>query len=537
MSVALALRVPRIVLVLVLGLGLGSVARAQPAPAPEPAPAGFDPIGPDGWPLGLSLGDLRSLPECQQPLPHTPGAEVTCRPHVDTGGLQWGLGFDWTSGATFGAVPTSGAAQGFGVEWDFAPSRMLQLAVRYELMGMPVPGMSTELAQHFLGEAKLRLWADEIERNGWVLGVGAGYALHADPLGGNAPLVRASLARELGAFAGTDSTVDMAAELAYERTLQDPRLEAVLASLRMGFEVNVAPKGLGEPAPHRWSHTTSLDFLFGPFLGFGLTLGLPVAPHLSLETSGIYMFDFTSDTTIHAYDGASWSAVTGPRLSFGIGYLQAQAGEAWIAHDAGGELRPVGIGELGLRGLVGCTGALEIGTWLRDDLDTGDVVAGGLVFRVGERSGAEASNGCGPRLALMTPPPPPAPVAPPEQTVRVDLTAPHVDIEVPNVHVDANVHVEVPKPEPVVIEVDLGAVLPGGFQVRLDPRLLPLGRLRGAGYITVEISAPGDVASIAANVTGTLSRDGVRVDGVTTVQGESSMIHAKFTIWPPGTHP
>ncbi len=522
MSVALVVRVPRIVPVLVLVLVLDPLARADD----------FDPIGPDGWPLGLSLGDLRALPECQQPLPHTPGAPVTCRPHVDTGGMQWGLGFDWTSGATFGAVPTSGAAQGFGVEWDYAPSRMLQLSLRYELMGMPVPGMSTELAQHFLGEAKLRLWADEIERNGWVLGVGAGYALHSDALGGNAPLVRASLARELGAFAGTDSTIDFAAELAYEQTLEDPQLQAVLASLRMGFEVNVAPKGLGEPAPHRWSHTTSLDILFGPFLGFGMTLGLPLAGPLSLQTSGLYMFDFTNDATVHAYDGASWAAVTGPRLAFGIGYLQAQAGEAWVAHDAGGELRPVGIGELGIRGLVGCTSALEIGTWLRDDLDTGNVVAGGLVFRIGERSGGEVTGGCGPRLALLTPPPPPAPVVP-EQTDRIEVAVPQVAVP----QVDAHVPVDVPKPEPLVLEVDLGAVLPGGFQVRLDPRLLPIGRLRGAGYITVEISAPGDVASIAANVTGTLSRDGVRVDGVTTVQSDSSVIHAKFTVWPPGTRP
>ena len=494
----------------------------------------FDPLDPDGWPLGLSLNDLRSLPECQQPLPHTPGAEVTCRPHIDTGGMQWGMGFDWTSGATFGTVPTSGAAQGFGVEWDYAPSHMLQLAVRYELMGMPVPGMSTELAQHFLGEAKLRLWADEIERNGWVLGVGAGYGLHSDALGGNAPLVRASIARELGAFAGTDSTVDFAAELAYEQTLQDPRLAAVLASLRMGFEVNVAPDGLGRPKPWSVPHTTSFDILFGPWLGFGLSVGFPLVPHVSLETTGLYMFDITSDDTIHAYDGASWSAVTGPRLSFGIGYLQAQAGEAWIGHDAGGELRPIGIGEIGVRGNVGCNSALDIGTWLRDDLDTGNVVAGGLVFRVVERSGSQASGGCGPRLALLTPPPPP-PLTPPEpvQTVNVDVAVPQVELP----HVDAHVEVAVPKPEPFVVEVDLGAVLPGGFQVRLDPRLLPIGRLRGAGYITVEISAPGDVASIAANVTGTLSRDGVRLDGVTTVQSDSSVIHAKFTVWPPGTHP
>jgi hypothetical protein len=453
--------------------------------------------------------------------------------------MQWGMGFDWTSGATFGNVATSGAAQGFGVEWDWAATRSLQLAARYELLGVPVPGMSTELAQHFVGELKYRVWADEVERNGWVLGAGGGLALDSDMLGGTAPLVRASIARELGAFASGTSTVDMAAELAYEQTLGDARLQAVLASLRMGFEIDVAPRGLGRAAPREWSHTSSLDFLFGPFLGFGLTLGVPLVSHVSLETSGLYMFDFTSDDTVHAYDGASWSAVTGPRLSLGLGYLQAQAGEAWIAHDAGGELRPVGIGELGVRGLVGCHSAIDLGLWLRDDLDTGDVVAGGLVLRIVARSGraAGARELCMPRLALAMPPaaPPPAPV---EQTVRYDIAVPQVP-DVPDVHADARVHVQIeaPRPEPVVIEVDLGAVLPGGFQVRLDPRLLPIARLRGAGYIAVEISAPGELPSLAANLQATLSREGVRVDGMTTLTSDSSMIHAKFTIWPPGTHP
>jgi hypothetical protein len=114
--------------------------------------------------------------------------------------------------------------------------------------------------------------------------------------------------------------------------------------------------------------------------------------------------------------------------------------------------------------------------------------------------------------------------------VIIPVTPPPA-IGVPDVHVEVAV-------QPVVIDVDLGARLFGAIGVRLDPRLLPIDRLRGAGWIEVELTGPaGDLASFQAQLSTTLARDGVRVDGWATAATDASVIHARFTIWPPGTRP
>src|SRR5438874_1069340 len=131
------------------------LATAAPARADE-----FDPLDNEGWPKNLSLEDMRALPECSSPLPHTPGAPLTCRPPIAEGGVQWGMGFDWTSGATMGTVPTEGGAHAFGIELDFALARTVQLAARYEIGGIalpaPMPGADggTGFTQHALGMLK-----------------------------------------------------------------------------------------------------------------------------------------------------------------------------------------------------------------------------------------------------------------------------------------------------------------------------------------------------------------------------------------------
>jgi hypothetical protein len=516
----------------------------------------FDPIDSSGWPKNLSLDDLRELPECTSPLPHTPGARVTCRPRIDSSGLQWGLGFDWTTGAVFSSLPTLGGAHAFGVEADFALARTVQLAARYELGGIalasPMPGVDggTWLSQHFIGMLKYRLFADEVQRNGWVFGIGGGVALRGDELGGSAPIGRVSLARELGAYSGGSTSVATALELALEHSqVGDVRVDAALASVRLGFETNVRePEGLGRPAPKRWRHTTSIDFLLSPFLGLGMSLGLRASPHWSLEASGSFMFDITRDDKLHGFDGAQWAGLVGPRWqsgtpSFAPFYIQAQAGGAWVSKEPSGEARGIGQLEIGLRGLVGCNSAVDLGAWIRDDFQTGDITAGGLMMRVVAGSGGGGAVGgsyvgsCGHGdLALAMPPPPPAP-APVVATSTTTYEAHVPDVVIPEVHVQANVAVEVPKPEPVIIELDLGAAIPG-FSLRLDPRLLPLARLRGAGFVSIELSGPsGEMPHFMAELQGTLSRNGVRIDAITNAGDSSAVFHAKFTIWPPGTHP
>ncbi len=518
-----------------------SVARAEPD---------FDPLDETGWPIGVSLEQIRDLPECgPDGLPHTPGAPITCRPPMSWQAPQWSMGVDWTSGAVFGNVPLEGAAHALGAEAHFAILRQVELGARYEMMGIATPDADgSHLSNQFLGQLRLRAFHDELTRNAWTFTLGAGYALRDDALGGSALLVRAALGRESSLFVGHDGAMRLTGELAYEQSLGDAHVSAVLASLRLGFELGVRPpENLGERAPIGWRHTTSLDVLFGPWLGFGMTVGLRAGPHWSLETSAGYLFDYTSDQRIHGYDGAAWSLVTGPRLQLGLGddaagYLQAQGGEAWVARATGGELRPIATGEVGLRAFVGCGGGLDVGFWLRSDLDAGELTAGGFVLRMVMGSGHATAGGlllegegaCAHRqVALALPPPVVAPTPPPPPTYEVHVP----EVPVPDAHVGARVDVALQPPQPIVIEVDLGARI-GPLSVGIDPRLIPLNRLRGAGWLEVELSGPADgIASFRGQLSAQLSRNGIRVDTWATGASNATLVHAKFTVWPPGTRP
>ena len=497
----------------------------------------WDPLDVDGWPKNLTLNDLRELPECERPLPHTPGAAVTCRPPIASEGLQWGLGFDWTTGGVSGTVPTMGGFHAFGVEADFALSRAWQVAARYELGGIATPSSAmfesgTGLTQHLLSELKYRVFSDEVNRRAWVFGVGAGAALRGDDLGGSAPMVRASLAREVGGFGGGSTSVDAQLELAFEHSqLGDARLDAVTGSVRLGFETNVrTPLDLGKPEPVGWNHAMSFDVYASFFLGLGVSYEVPLTRYLRMVGSASFMFDLTNDDALHGFEGAQWAGLVGPRLQGDIFYLQAQAGGAWIAKDPESELHGVFQPEAGVRMFAGCTSAVDLGAWIRDDLYTNDIIAGGLMMRVVSNANPRGWHSCSPGLALAFPPPPPAP--PPAPTpAPVYVATPSVEVAVPAVRV------EVPVPQPIVVDVVLGVALPG-LAIRLDPRVLPLDRLRGAARIDVELSGPADaLPSFQAQLSGTLSRNGLRVDGIAAVPDDSSSVHAKFTIYPPGWHP
>ena len=453
-----------------VAIGAG-VARAQPAAAAAPATAtaapdaaaDWSPIGADGWPIGVSLESVRALPPCgPEGLAAVPGAAIRCRPAVVAGSPQWAFGLDWTSGATFGDVATIGGAHALGAELDFSLLRTVEVGARYELTGVGVPAApgadgSAALDHHLFALVKRRLFTDEVGRNAWTLGAGLGWALRGDALGGSAPLVRASLAREVGMYLTDDDALTAAVELAYERSLGAEPLNAVLASIRLGWEINIrAPRNLGTAAPTGWRHTTSFDVLAGPFLGLGMTVGLRASPRWSLETSGQFLFDPTSDLKLHGLDGASWAVMTGPRLQpFGGSvawlYLQAQGGAAWVARDPAGGWQAVAQGEVGVRFLV-CDGGFDVGAWVRTDPRSGfDVTAGGMVLRGALGHGAGAAGGrpgrirCRwdtPHLATRYVPPPPAP---PARTATVTAGTGGVSARLPDVdaHVAAGASVDV----------------------------------------------------------------------------------------------
>ena len=483
-----------------------------------PSQRAYGPLDQEGWPRGFSMEDLRELPACGPsgiPEDGGEGAPIRCRPVLETVSPAWMMGFDYTTGATFGGVPTAGGAHGFGVDLHFALSRHFQIGARYEFLGISVPrvpgeGSHAALSQHVLGSARLRLWTDEVGRNAWTLGAGGGLAIRGDVLGGVAPMLRASIARELGLFYKRHAAL-FAIELAYEHTLADPELRAILVSLRTGAEINViTPRNLGTPMKQS-SHIMSLHMLLSAWWGLGMSFGVPLVGPLRWETTG----DFLTNVTEHmpkfrAYEGAQWSARTGLRLGVGPMYALGQGGMSWYAHDPSGDLHRVLHGELGFD-----INLVTLGAWFRWDLDDSFDSAGIVLSFVfgGGRWGARI-----PPLRLW-------------QTHVPSYGGGSVDVDA-NVNVDVNVSVE-----PIVIEVPLGVSV-FGVGVRIDINKLPLAKLKSAGFVQIELSGPAsELSAFRAQLSGTLDSRGIRVDGWSSVETGAHVVRAKFTIWPPGARP
>jgi hypothetical protein len=521
-------------------LALAVPVRAQPV---QDAP--WSPLEGDGWPKGVSLEAVRGLPACGAgELDITEGAEIECRPATVVDAAHLAFGVDWTTGPAFGSERTSGGAHGLGVELAYAATRHLQLAARYELMGIGTSAMAVprdRVGPHFFGLAKLRLFEDETAREAWTLGTGAGWALRPAGLGDDAPIARVSLARELGHYLDDDNSMNAAFELAYERTLDDDALSTILASYRLGFELDIRePRNVDTKAPppsrRRWF---GLDMFAGNAMALGVTQGLRITDVLGVQASAGFQFGSTEFSKQHGFEGGGWSVLAGPRLSLPsrwlAWYVQAQAGPVWLSRATGSELRGLGHAELGLRGLLGC-GAVDVGIWARCDLEDRAVTSGGLLFRIVGGHPAASFRGphpsCGrgqPTIARRPPPPPPPAPAEPPATVRYE-PPPLPRVELPRVEVPrAEVVIEI---EPVVIDVVLGAALPG-FAVRVDPRLLPLDRLRGVAHVTVELSGPsGALGMYQAQLAGAIGRAGGQVHAWAVVPTGDPLVRARFTIRP-----
>jgi hypothetical protein len=500
----------------------------------------WSPLDHDGWPKGESISTLRHLRPCGiGELQATPGAPIPCRPPVLDGVARFAFTMDWTSGIAFGSELTTGGSHAWGNELLYAATRSVQIGLRYEMTGISTPSAMTlpnaGFGHHLFGIARYRHFVDEVDRSAWSFGAGAGWAVRTNALGGPAPLARLSLAREIGMYLDDDNALTMGLELAYERSLGEEPLQAVLASAKFGFETNIRePANLGERASDRGArYTLSGGWLVGPALGLDFSLGLG-GRSLSLTTTLGYLFGRSDFSKQHGFDGAQWSAISGPRLAKGVVYLQAQAGAAWTPQQTGGEVRAIGQAELGLGGMVaGCYGT-ELGFWLRNDLESDfGITAGGLVLRVLRASRPHGSGSCGresfqPAFAVEPPPPPPPPV----REVIVERTS----IE------PAPVVVATPPPRvaieirPIVLDLELGASLLGGaVQVRIDPRILPLDRLRDAGFVSIELFGPASaLGSFESQLRGAIHRGRARIDAWASIPTASSSVRARFTIWPPG---
>jgi hypothetical protein len=298
---------------------------------------------------------------------------------------QAGLAVDWTTGPTFGDVPTLGGTHGLGVEGRLAAFGMLELDGRYEMLAIPLPGdMGNAYSHQLFGQLKLRWITDDVRRQLWAIGAGYGVAFRPDSLGGRANVGRVSLTRQIGM---PKSVAYLAIEVAYERSFEDMQLEMVLGSIRFGLTSGSNARYQGAKSVV-FARTTSLD-LFAPG-GAGMTLGVH-AGDFSLETSANYMARAVigTDSNYHGFRGAQWAVQTGPRYQAprwpspeAVMYGQVQAGIGWLARDPG-ELRPVQTAEVGVR--IPCSHfGVDVGAWVRTDVEDGALhaIAGGLALKI-----------------------------------------------------------------------------------------------------------------------------------------------------------
>lgn len=531
-----------------------TAAHAQPAPPPAPPPVDD---GGDGW-GGAQPDRLRGLPDCDvDALPPPPGGAYTCRPYRYRGPVQWSLDVDWTSGVVTGPDALLGGTSGLGVSLGYALSRWLTVGPRYQLLGFgrgTPPGASEHasavVANDVLAQARLRLFTDEVDRDAWALSAAAGYSFRSAALG-SGPVARIAIGREGGMYVTAHGAVTTGLELAYEQALDDSELRIVTASVRAGFEVAIrTPRNIEEPEPGPpFRYSVAGEFRAGSLFGFGLTFGKPITDHLSLRLTADHAFG-RDRATLQGFDGASWGVIGGVRLMpFGwtaLPYVDLQGGWDWTAAENDAGRPPGGAGrgdvEVGVRLGIGCSAAVDVGGRLRGRIDDGGYAArdGALVLRFelgqGARTlGSTAGHRCGGRSIPTRPvpvivappaPPPPTPPVPGAGGVGVDAGG--------GVSVDGGVEV---RSEPVVIEVELGAVLFGGaVEVRIDPRRLPLDRLRAAGFVEIELTGPAaGLARFDAELRGVLSREGLTVQGWTRTATDTRVVRARFTLWPPGS--
>jgi hypothetical protein len=483
---------------------------------------------------------------------------------VEHDGLpQLSFNIAWSSGPTFGraADPTINRSVNFiDVQGLIALAPWLQVGARYAAgtisLWAPDDTLRFSGVQQVGAVARLRLFPadDEDDRTPWVIGAGAGYAFQYGDTGGSGPVARLVLGREAGGYLSHYHTLTAGVELAYEHTFNDTALSALLLSLRVGFELNLPKSSLGETrresAPSSWMLSGADLYVDIPFFGLGYTVGAALASHLGvMATTNVAIISSRSRGV-----DAQWALQAGPRIWLGWPeevpfYAQVQAGPAWVTRDG---QRTVGVlydPEIGVK-IGSCGGGPDLGVRLRFDRD--GFYSGALVVHIlgGPGTATAPWASCGnaghvsdrpspdaqpePPPAPAPPPSPPPPPPPAEPAAPAPEPAPPPP---PPAETSGPPPVEPPPPpgppRAVEIDVELGVVL-WGAQVRIDPRLLPLEKLRGGGTVQVILfGPPAALPSYAAALYALFTWQHIAVRGWTYVPTGGPAVRARLVIWPP----
>jgi hypothetical protein len=78
----------------------------------------------------------------------------------------------------------------------------------------------------------------------------------------------------------------------------------------------------------------------------------------------------------------------------------------------------------------------------------------------------------------------------------------------------------------------------GAVRVSINPRLLPLGKLRRAGFVEIRLSGPASaLPRFEAELRAVLRRNRLSVNAWARAEAKGGVVRAKIIIWPPGTRP
>lgn len=353
------------------------------------------------WP-GVGLEDLRGLPECslEDPAPRI-GEPIECRPPVLPTQAHYSVSLGWSTGLVTGD-DSIGGTHAIVLAADWWLTRSLGIGVQGSLAAlgasMREPSMSgtgsmsvdhRAIANEALLVARWRAWTDEVDRDGFTLSLGGGYAWRectgACELGGgmgggmggddgrsaldrNGAVVRAAISRDVGWMFGESSALGWSWELALEQDLggffggsggsgsggsggpgsggsggsagldgnQGLGYRTLVVGIRTGIERGIRePRNLASrDSDPPFRSAIAGDFRGGPQgVGFGAGMDFSLAQRLQIRATAFWTSRDDGDGDSGML--ANWGVEAGPRVllitSLLQPYVEAQAGPALLA--------------------------------------------------------------------------------------------------------------------------------------------------------------------------------------------------------------